>query len=160
MPQTTGTWAALNKKLPLTVVVVDRNGAPIPDRKLEISIYANERYWWWEYRSFDDYRRRFKSDVQTRLVERLQVVERLTDAGELDRAPGDRRRGKGCSSPGIAVELGQHDPGDADPPMELVRAAHGVLTGEGIESTLTMKNQYDIAGDDQRQFHQRIIRSR
>ncbi len=69
-----GTWAALNRPLPLTVVLVDGNGAAIKDRELEVAVYTNERNWWWEYRSFDDYRRRFKSDVQTRLVDTLTVT--------------------------------------------------------------------------------------
>ena len=68
------TWAALNQPLPLTVVLVGADGTPIRDRDLEVAVYANERYWWWEYRSFDDYRRRFKSDVQTRLVDTLSVT--------------------------------------------------------------------------------------
>ncbi len=72
--QPANTWTALNQPLPLTVVLVDAGGKPIRDRELEIAVYANERNWWWEYRSFDDYRRRFKSDVQTRLVDRLEVT--------------------------------------------------------------------------------------
>ncbi len=70
----TNNWAALNQPLPLTVVLVDPDGVPIRDRELEVAVYTNERYWWWEYRSFDDYRRRFKSDFQTRLVERIAVT--------------------------------------------------------------------------------------
>ncbi|MFV2072162.1 MAG: alpha-2-macroglobulin, partial [Thermoanaerobaculales bacterium] len=70
----TSTWAALDLPLPLTVVLVDSDGAPVADRELEVAVYTNERNWWWEYRSFDDYRRRFKSDVQTRLIDRLTVT--------------------------------------------------------------------------------------
>ena len=55
-------------------MLVGADGTPIRDRDLEVAVYANERYWWWEYRSFDDYRRRFKSDVQTRLVDTLSVT--------------------------------------------------------------------------------------
>ena len=67
-------WAALNKEFPLTVVLLDPDGRPISGRELQIAVYTNERNWWWEYRSFDDYRRRFKSDVQTRLVDSLEVT--------------------------------------------------------------------------------------
>ena len=67
-------WTALNQPLPLTVVLLDADGKPIRGRELDVAVYTNERNWWWEYRSFDDYRRRFKSDVQTRLVEDLSVT--------------------------------------------------------------------------------------
>jgi alpha-2-macroglobulin len=67
-------WTALNQPLPLTVVLVAADGKPIRGRELEVAVYTNERNWWWEYRSFDDYRRRFKSDVQTRLVDSLTVT--------------------------------------------------------------------------------------
>ncbi len=67
-------WTALDQPLPLTVVLVDADGKPIRGRVLEVAVYTNERNWWWEYRSFDDYRRRFKSDVQTRLVDNLTVT--------------------------------------------------------------------------------------
>lgn len=67
-------WAALNQEFPLTVVLLDPDGKPVRDRELQIAVYANERHWWWEYRSFDDYRRRFKSDVQTRLVDSFEVT--------------------------------------------------------------------------------------
>jgi len=67
-------WTALDRPLPLTVVLVDAEGKLIRGRVLEVAVYTNERNWWWEYRSFDDYRRRFKSDVQTRLVDNLTVT--------------------------------------------------------------------------------------
>ena len=68
------TWTALDKACSLSAVLVDPAGSPIPGRELEVKVFRNERYWWWEYRSFDDYRRRFKSDVSTRLEESFTVT--------------------------------------------------------------------------------------
>ena len=65
-------------------------------------------------------------------VERLERVHLLARPGELDRPAGDRGRGERRPAPGVAVELREHDPGDADPAVELLGAAHRVLAGERV----------------------------
>ena len=65
-------------------------------------------------------------------VERLEGLDLLADAGELDGLAGHRRGRQRGAAARVAVELGQHDAGDADPLVELVRAAHRVLAGERV----------------------------
>jgi uncharacterized protein YfaS (alpha-2-macroglobulin family) len=67
-------WAKVNEPLEIAVVAVDADGNPLPGRRLAARLYHNTRYWWWEYRTFDDYRRRFKSDVTTRVLETVEIT--------------------------------------------------------------------------------------
>jgi len=95
-------WTALESPLSLNAVIVDPDGTPIPGRQLQVKIYRNERNWWWEYRSFDDYRRRFKSDVSTHLEESFTVTTG-TQPVTLDFTP--KHRGQ------ILVEVSDPDGG-------------------------------------------------
>ena len=55
-----------------------------------------------------------------------------TPAQRQARPPGHRGRGERGPAAGVAVELGEHDPGHADAAVELLRAADGVLPGHGV----------------------------
>ncbi len=67
-------WVEIDRPLDLEVVLLDRDGTPVPGRELEVTLSHNERAWWWEYRSFEDYSLRFKSDISTTLLERATVT--------------------------------------------------------------------------------------
>ncbi len=56
----------------------------------------------------------------------------LADADELDRLAGDGDDGQGRPAPGVAVELGQDDGGQADLLLEGLGAPDGVLAGHGV----------------------------
>lgn len=58
------TGATLN----IPVVLVDADGNSAPDRTLNYRVYRNQQYWWWEYENQSEYRLRFKTDQETRLV--------------------------------------------------------------------------------------------
>jgi len=83
-PQTS--WVRSGQPLALQLILVAADGRPISGRNLEVRVYQNERNWWWEYRSFDDYRLRFKSDVSTRQVATLTTTSATTPV-ELDYVP-------------------------------------------------------------------------
>ena len=65
-------------------------------------------------------------------LEGLELLDLLSHPGELDGGAGDGGRGESGATAGVAVELGEHDARDADPLLELLRAAHRVLPGHGV----------------------------
>lgn len=73
-------YAATGQALNISAVAVDPEGAAQAGRTLNYRIYRNERRWWWEYDSRDQYRLRFKSDRSTRLVKDGRLVSGSTPA--------------------------------------------------------------------------------
>src|SRR6266446_3297895 len=65
-------------------------------------------------------------------LEQLELVHALAHACELDRAAGHGGRAERGAAARVAVELAQHDAGDADAAMELLRALHRVLARHGV----------------------------
>lgn len=61
-------YAQIGSELRVPVVLVDAEGNPTAGRNLTYRIYKNERYWWWEYESYGDFRARYKTDSSTELV--------------------------------------------------------------------------------------------
>ncbi|MBN2001060.1 hypothetical protein JW935_26175 [candidate division KSB1 bacterium] len=41
--------AATGEDYTIPIVVVDAMGQPVPDQKLQVSLYVNRKYWWWHY---------------------------------------------------------------------------------------------------------------
>jgi hypothetical protein len=66
-------------------------------------------------------------------VEGVEVGQLLPGGGELDRPPGDRPDGQGGAAPGVAVELGQDEPGDVHALLERLGRGHRVLAGHGVD---------------------------
>ncbi len=58
----------------IPLVLVDSTGSPRPGRTLRYRIYRNERHWWWEYESNNEYRLRFKQDRSTKNVLQGTIV--------------------------------------------------------------------------------------
>lgn len=67
-------WVKVDQPVDLAVVALAPDGTPLEGRELTVRLYHNDRSWWWEYASFDDYRLRFKSDVTTRVVDTTTVT--------------------------------------------------------------------------------------
>jgi len=65
-------------------------------------------------------------------MERLERLELLTGAHELDRATGNADQADGRAAARIAVQLGQHDARQGQRIVELLRAVDGVLPGHGV----------------------------
>ena len=66
-------------------------------------------------------------------VEQLELVELLAGRGEHDRPAGDADDGQRRATAGVAVELGQHDAGEADAVQEGLRGGDGVLADHRVE---------------------------
>ena len=65
-------------------------------------------------------------------MERLERVELLAHAHELQRLAGDVADGERRAAARIAIHLGEDDAGDAQPLVELVGRFDGVLAGHGV----------------------------
>ena len=50
------------------VVLLDKDGKAIQNRKLKYKIYFLNRYWWWEYSSNSEFKKHFKSNNRTELI--------------------------------------------------------------------------------------------
>ncbi len=66
-------------------------------------------------------------------VERLEIVETLADAGELDRGTGHLPHRDGGPATGVAVELGEHDAADPDLALEALGDVDRILAGHGVD---------------------------
>ena len=65
-------------------------------------------------------------------MERLEILEPLAAADKRDRHADDRHDRQRRAAARVAVELRQHDAGDADPRVELARALDRVLPGHRV----------------------------
>ncbi len=71
-------YAQIGKELEIPVILVDRDGKSVSGKPLVYKIYRNERHWWWEYDSRDEYRMRYKTDVNTELKKSGQLISGTT----------------------------------------------------------------------------------
>jgi uncharacterized protein YfaS (alpha-2-macroglobulin family) len=65
----------------ISTVVVDRSGRAVPGRTLSYSVYRNNRYWWWEYDTYDDFHLRYKSDAHTEKIGGGTIVSESAPVG-------------------------------------------------------------------------------
>ena len=62
-------YVKLNVKQEIPVVLVDHKGEAVAGKELVYRIYKNEKYWWYQYDSYRDFKLRFKTDKHSYLVE-------------------------------------------------------------------------------------------
>jgi len=67
-------YAQIDKELDIPVILVDQEGQSVSGKPLKYKIYRNQRHWWWEYNSRDQYRMRYKSDTNTDLKKEGQII--------------------------------------------------------------------------------------
>ena len=65
-------------------------------------------------------------------AELFELVESLADACESDGRPGDLPDAEGRTSARVAIELGQHDPGQPETVVKRLRRLHRVLPDHGV----------------------------
>ncbi|MBN2736057.1 MAG: hypothetical protein JXR70_03690 [Spirochaetales bacterium] len=63
----------MGNAMELRAVLVNTKGKAVPGETLTYRVYKNDRYWWWEYDSRDEYQLRYKSDSNTVLVDQGTV---------------------------------------------------------------------------------------
>ena len=89
-------------------------------------------------------------------VKDLELVGFLADADELDGPAGRGDDRQGRSAPGVAVELGQDDRGQADLLLEGLGAAHGVLARHGVADIDHFDGGEDVL-DQAQLIHQLVV---
>lgn len=68
--ENTSSYRKTGSNLDLKVICVTDDGENlVAGKKLKYKIYANNRYWWWDYSKYNDFIRSFKSDKNTVLME-------------------------------------------------------------------------------------------
>lgn len=63
------TYKKPGSKFDLKVICVTDDGENlVPGKRLKYRIYSHNRYWWWDYSTYDNFVRSFKSDKNTTLL--------------------------------------------------------------------------------------------
>ncbi|RPJ07795.1 MAG: hypothetical protein EHM28_06010 [Spirochaetaceae bacterium] len=71
-------YARIGMPLRLNTVCVTASGEPAKGRELEYTLYRNERYWWWEYDDYSQFRYRYKTDTSTQVIKQGRFTSGLT----------------------------------------------------------------------------------
>lgn len=61
-------YGEIGEKIKLKTILLNKDGSVLKD-KLSYNIYKNDTYWWWDYASYDDYRKHYKKSEATLLIE-------------------------------------------------------------------------------------------
>lgn len=85
--------ATIGDLVDFSVVHLDKSGEPIAESQLEYTIYHLRNYWWWEYSNQTNFRRHYKSNQATEIIDSgitttnsegfAQIEHRLSDYGEI-----------------------------------------------------------------------------
>ncbi|MBN2707819.1 MAG: alpha-2-macroglobulin family protein [Calditrichaceae bacterium] len=67
-------YAATGQELEAPVILLNRQGKEEAGHTLKYRIYKNNRYWWWEYDSREQYLLRYKKDYSTELIREGTLV--------------------------------------------------------------------------------------
>lgn len=68
--ENTNTYKRPGEPLNLKVICVTEDGETlVPGKTLKYRVYSNDHYWWWDYSSYSDFIRSFKSDKNTTLIQ-------------------------------------------------------------------------------------------
>lgn len=80
---------AMGQKTKFVIAHVSQTGEPIPNSELEYRLYNSRQYWWWEYGSFESYRRYYKASEHTELLEQGTIKTNQEGLAELEIAVRD-----------------------------------------------------------------------
>ncbi|TVR54841.1 MAG: hypothetical protein EA426_16485 [Spirochaetaceae bacterium] len=61
-------FAQIGAELTVPVLSVRTDGTAVAGRRMTYNVYRNDRYWWWEYETYSDFRSRYRSDGNTTRV--------------------------------------------------------------------------------------------
>jgi len=120
-------WGAaqVGSRVRIPTVLVDSEGKPVRGRMLRYRIYRNRQTWWWEYENRQDYRLRFKTDVETDLAEQGKLVSGIRPV-VLEFTPTDQGR--------YFVEV--EDPGGHSAGLFLTACVWGEIPSGGDQADL------------------------
>lgn len=67
-------YVKVDDNVSLNVVLIDEKEHFIKGRKLEYTIYQNNYSWWWDYDNYNDYIRSIKSDKNTTIIKKGELI--------------------------------------------------------------------------------------
>ncbi|MFP4377754.1 MAG: alpha-2-macroglobulin family protein [Spirochaetales bacterium] len=67
-------FARIAEPLQVPVISINTEGEGVAGRELEYRLYHNRRWWWWHYDSYEEFRVRYKSSVNTELLQTGSLV--------------------------------------------------------------------------------------
>jgi alpha-2-macroglobulin len=62
-------YAQIGADMKVPAILLDADGNVVEGEEIAYRIYKNDRYWWWEYDSYESFRVRYKTDSNTELIE-------------------------------------------------------------------------------------------
>lgn len=65
-------YGEIGEKISLGTILLDKDGNPL-NEELEYNVYKNDNYWWWDYSSFDSYKKHYKQSYSTILIENGKI---------------------------------------------------------------------------------------
>ena len=75
--ENTSSYKKTGSKFDIKAICVSEDGENlVPNKKLKYKIYGNDRYWWWDYNSYNSFVRQFKSDKNTKLLKEGTLITR------------------------------------------------------------------------------------
>ncbi|MFP4016147.1 MAG: alpha-2-macroglobulin family protein [Halanaerobiales bacterium] len=75
---------SMGEKVNFDIIHLSNDGQPIGNSELEYSIYRMRRYWWWEFNSQNNFRRHYKSNERTELVEEGTITSNQEGLAKLE----------------------------------------------------------------------------
>ncbi|NLK62341.1 MAG: hypothetical protein GX287_02725 [Fusobacteria bacterium] len=68
------TYIKIGSDIKLKTVLLTRDGKNISGGKLKYKIYRNNYSWWWDYNSYDDYKKYYKSNWSTEIISEGEII--------------------------------------------------------------------------------------
>ncbi len=88
-PELRYSYTRVNTTLQIPIILIDPQGGEIAGKILNYRIYRNQYNWWWQYENRHDFRLRFKSDRNTKLVKEGNLIS-SSQGVQLEFTPEDR----------------------------------------------------------------------
>jgi alpha-2-macroglobulin len=67
-------YISKSKENKVKIVLLDAEGKVVVGQDLQVRVYENDRYWWWEYSSYNNFRQNYKREKSTSLVEEKIIL--------------------------------------------------------------------------------------
>jgi alpha-2-macroglobulin len=73
-------WGTAETGIPVKVksIAVDKNGSTVSGNQLNVTVYKGQRYWWYEYSDFKEYKKNFKSMAGTEIFKQFSLISKST----------------------------------------------------------------------------------
>jgi len=67
-------YLSKNEENEVEIVLLDAEGEVVAGQNLQVRVYENDSYWWWEYDNYSSYRQSYKQAESTHLVQNETIL--------------------------------------------------------------------------------------